>query len=206
VGLATFPPLYTRGTRLLIAAPHTDGVSVSDALHDLFRAPFWPVTLDQVGSELSFADLPSASTEPMRLGGLEVRWMPIPHPGGCTAYRLDEPATGTSLVLATDAEWTTEETDPAFLAFCQGCQLLICDGQYDDDVAPARRGWGHTAWPQAVDLARAAGVGRLLLTHHDPEADDTVLAAREQALQAVMPGAALARQGQSLDLSRKDVP
>lgn len=210
VGLMAFPPLYDPASRLLVAAPPAGGVGAGEALRGLFRAPYWPVELERGGARLRFADLPAASGgEPMAVGGLEIRWTPLPHPGGCTAYRLDEATTGGSLVLATDAEWdgAPEDQRVAFLRLCREptpCGLLVCDGQYDDAVAGKRRGWGHSSVSSAVALAREAGCERLFLTHHDPGDDDATLAAREAAVQEALPGAALARQGQELVLARKD--
>ncbi|HOX26122.1 MAG TPA: MBL fold metallo-hydrolase [Candidatus Krumholzibacteria bacterium] len=210
IGLATFGPLYASGSRLRFAAPRAGGATVEAALRGLLRAPYWPVELDRVPARLSFADLPpSSGAEPLRIGDLEVRWAPVPHPDGCTAYRLDDRADGTSLVLATDAEWrdAPAELRLGFLTLCREpspCDLLICDGQYDDTTAAARHGWGHSSQSQAVELARESGARRLLLTHHDPEAVDATLAARERALRAVLSGAAFARQGDEIDLARKD--
>ena len=212
IGLIAFPPLHTPASQLVFAAPAADGVTVGEALGDLFREPYWPVDLARGGASISYTDLPDASgAQPMLMHNLEIRWAPLPHPGGCTAYRLDEPASGSSLVLATDAEW---EGAPAhlraqFLRLCREpspCNLLICDGQWDDTSAGRHRGWGHSSWSEAVALAQEAGCGRLLLTHHDPGDDDTTLAAREAELQAVLPTAALARQGQELEPGRKELP
>ncbi len=210
VGLIAFPRLHTPDAQLVFAAPPADGVTVAAALGDILRAPYWPVDLTRCGARIGFRDLPGDSgSEPMRVGGLEIRWTPLPHPGGCTAYRLDEPATGSSLVLATDAEWhgAPDSLRRGFLRLCREpapCRLLVCDGQYDDTSVHHHRGWGHTSWSEAVALAEEAGCERLLLTHHDPANDDACLAAREEQLQAVLPTAALARQGQELDLARKD--
>ncbi len=210
IGLIAFPLLHTPEAQLLFAAPPADGVTPSEALGGIFRNPYWPVDLERCGAEISFADLPSGSgTEPMLFRGIELRWTPLPHPGGCTAYRLDEPATGSSMVLATDAEWegAPDHMRQEFVRFCREpspCDLLICDGQYDDTTAGSRRGWGHSSWSEAVSLAGETGCRRLLLTHHDPADDDAVLTERELRLKDVLPTAALARQGLELDLARKD--
>jgi len=212
LGLVTFPPLYDPRAQLLFASPRAGGVSVEAALRGLLRAPYWPVELDCLPARLSFADLPpSSGSEPLRVADLEIRWAPLPHPGGCTAYRLDDPGDGTSLVLATDAEWdgAPDHLRRLFRQLCgepAACDLLVCDGQYDDATAAVRRGWGHTAWRQAVALAGEVDAGRLLVTHHDPDTDDQTLARRERDLLAAWPGAALARQGVEIDLARKDGP
>lgn len=207
IGLAMFTPLYTRGARMMFAAPRMGTTSVADALGRLLAPPFWPIALKDAAADVAFDDLPAASdVEPRRIGGLEVRWTPTPHPGGCTAYRLDEPSTGTSVVFTTDSEWngTGRSFRQPFVDLARGCDLLICDGQYEADDLPKRRGWGHTTWPAAVALAREVGAARLALTHHDPTATDAVLLEREQRLQTAAPFACFARQGAELDLARKD--
>jgi phosphoribosyl 1,2-cyclic phosphodiesterase len=41
------------------------------------------------------------------------------------------------------------------------------------------RGWGHSTWKHGLREAAAAGVKRLLLTHHDPLHDDWEIARLE---------------------------
>lgn len=213
VGLPSFAPLYRPQASLRFAAvPSDDGTTAESAVRGLLGPPYWPLGIDRLPAAVSFADLdPRSGTSPLCHGGLQVSWAPLPHPGGCTAFRIDEAASGASVVVATDAEWDDAPADleAAFIALCRvpsPCGLLICDGQYDAQTIDARRGWGHTSWPRAVDLARRAGAGRLLLTHHDPEHDDATLARREAALQAILPTAALARQGDVIELGRKGAP
>ena len=49
-------------------------------------------------------------------------------------------------------------------------------------------------------LCRAAGVGRLVVFHHDPDRDDDKLDAIARELEAALPGAILAREGLELKL------
>ncbi|HEU5050640.1 MAG TPA: MBL fold metallo-hydrolase, partial [Gemmatimonadales bacterium] len=53
-----------------------------------------------------------------------------------------------------------------------GVDTLIHDAMYVDQMITARAGWGHSTPREAVDLAAAAGVRRLLLFHFEPEHDD----------------------------------
>lgn len=209
-GLPSWDALYTPGRELMFAGPPADGATVEAAVSGLIGPPYWPVPLGSLGSRLSFTDLAPRSDDasPLRVGGFEVRWMPLPHPGGCTAYRFDEPASGASLVVATDCEWDAASADlrAEFVRFAAGCKLLVCDGQYEPTEMPDRQGWGHTSWQGAADLAREVGCDHLSLTHHDPLADDPTLTAREAQLQAELPHADLARQGTVVDLARKARP
>ncbi|MEZ4386436.1 MAG: MBL fold metallo-hydrolase [Candidatus Krumholzibacteriia bacterium] len=207
VGLPTWDSLYARGREVMIAAPRTDGATVSEAVGGLVGSPYWPVPLEALMSRITFVDLGERSGDrPLRLGGFQVSWTPLPHPGGCTAYRIDEAASGASVVMATDCEWESAPADlrQEFVGFAAGCGLLICDGQYEPGEMADRNGWGHTSWRGAAALAREVGCGRLVLTHHDPLVDDATLAARERDLQADLAGAMLARQGTTVQLPGKD--
>jgi ribonuclease BN (tRNA processing enzyme) len=59
----------------------------------------------------------------------------------------------------------------------------------------ARRGWGHSTWPEAVQCARSAKVQRLALFHHDPKRTDREVARMEAAARHRHPGAFAAREG-----------
>jgi ribonuclease BN (tRNA processing enzyme) len=209
-GLGPFAKLYDPAARITFVAPPLAGITVAQAIRGLLTPPYWPLAVDKMAAEIEFRDLPSLCREPLREGGLEVRWAAVPHPGGCTAYRIDEPATGAAVVLATDLEWADA---PAalradFVALCREprpADLLLHDGQFDAAGYAERRGWGHATADDAVQIARDAGVQHLLITHHDPAHDGATLAARERRVRALWPRAALARQGQQIILG-EDTP
>lgn len=82
----------------------------------------------------------------------------------------------------------------------KGVDLLIHDAQFDREQLAGRRGWGHSAWEDVVDLAIQADVRRLFLFHHDPDATDDDLDARRDLAQARFPGADVAREGLAVTL------
>ena len=62
-----------------------------------------------------------------------------------------------------------------YVEFVRGADLLIADGQYTDEEYPNRIGFGHARANTMVDLAIAAGVKQLAITHHEPlHSDDMV--------------------------------
>ena len=211
MGLPAFAPLYREGTRLTIAAPRRQGREPRTVISRIFSAPLWPIQIDRAPARIDFLTLNgSASARPLIRGGLRVRWCPLHHPGGSTAYRIDEPATGASLVFATDVEWA--ESTPAerksFLRFCSEPGppgLLVFDGQYGREEYPGFRGWGHSTREDAVEAARLSGAEKLLVTHHDPAKDDRALAEAEKKLIRTLPSARMARQGMTIELARGEI-
>jgi ribonuclease BN (tRNA processing enzyme) len=57
----------------------------------------------------------------------------------------------------------------------RGAGLVIHEAQYTPEEYPAKRNWGHSTYNYVVQVAAAAGVRRLFLTHHDPSHDDDFL-------------------------------
>jgi len=50
--------------------------------------------------------------------------------------------------------------------------VLLHDAQYSAAELPAGASFGHSAAEYAVGLGAAAGVGRVVLFHHDPNRTD----------------------------------
>lgn len=119
-------------------------------------------------------------------GGLAVSFHPVAHPDGCHAIRVDEPATGESLVLATDTEWgaMSPAERGAFAAFAQGAGDLYFDCGYLPEEIASHRGWGHSTWEEAVEAARMCGARALHPIHFAPACGDAQAGAIRQRAEA----------------------
>lgn len=149
----------------------------------IFSPPVWPVKLPDCDFRVPAA--------PVEVGGLKVSWRPVAHPDGCVAYRVDESATGASVVVATDVEWPmmTPHAQEAFAQFAHGADLLVFDSQYLPAEFPAHKGWGHSTWMDAVEAARQSGAQKLWLMHHAPARTDAELDALAVEASALFAGA-----------------
>lgn len=154
----------------------------------VFAPPVWPVKLPPAEG--------AVPPPPVAVGGLRVSWMPVAHPDGCVAYRIDEPATGAGVVVATDIEWPmmAPRARDAFAAFARGTDLLVFDAQFRPDEYAGHRGWGHSAWTDAVEAARRCGTGRLWLIHHAPERTDAELESMGAEAAAMFKDAVMPRE------------
>ena len=122
---------------------------------------------------------------------------PLRHPGVSYGYRYEYE--GKTLVYCTDVEHG-EQIDPQVVSLACGADLLIHDAQYTPEELSHYKGWGHSSWLQAIQVAQMAGVKRLALFHHDPSHDDEFLLQEEKRCQAIFPAAFFAREGMEVVL------
>ncbi len=94
----------------------------------------------------------------------------------------------------------SEVVDPRMVELARGADLLVHDAQFTAEELQKRRGWGHSSYDQAMQVAELAGVKRLALTHHDPEHDDEFLLRMEKLCQERFPACVLAREGMEISL------
>ena len=155
---------------------------LEQVLARVFAPPAWPVKLPPADYAV-----PSA---PVSVGGLRVAWQPVAHPDGCVAYRVDEPATGAGLVVATDVEWPmmTARAREQFGQFARGADLLVFDAHYLPEEYDMHEGWGHSAWTDAVAAAKCCGARQLWLMHHAPGRKDAEIDALGAAAAAAFQG------------------
>ena len=198
-GFPFFGPAYAPGNRIRLYAPercaqHGD---VRAALDAQMRAPHFPVGLDAMRAELSFGAV--AAGAELAVGAATVQAAAARHPNGCLAYRLS--AGGRSVVYATDTEHDASgRIDRSLVELARGADVLIYDAQYTVEEYAGKRGWGHSTAEEGARLAEAAGVGQLVLYHHDPTHDDWQIARIEAATRARFPNTVAAREGLVLTL------
>jgi len=123
------------------------------------------------------------------------------HPQGVFVYRIE--MDNRKLVFATDVE-SYAGGDQQLIRFARQADLLIHDAEYTAeeylDGKPPRQGWGHSTWEMAVEAAQAAGVKKLVLTHHNAHHDDAFLEDMERQAQAIFPATLVAREGLTLKI------
>lgn len=204
-GLPMLPQLHRKQCRIHFLSPRRGGFEVQQVLSQLLAQPYWPLQMEELASRRTFQSLPERSAEPMRTGGIEIRWCGVPHEGGSTAYRFDEPATGASFVFATDMEWSLaqhgeKENFVKLLREPAPARGLAMDGQYSTGEYPRHRNWGHSCWSEAVHVARGAEIGGLWIIHHDPARTDLELDRIQAEINAEWALARVARQGEVVTL------
>jgi len=197
-GLPFFVPAYLPTTKLTVVGSSDGRHTLRDKLSRQMTEPHFPVQLDDLSAELAYREVrPSQIFE---IGDVRVKVARLNHPGGVYAYRLEHG--GRSLVYATDTEHYAC-VDPTLLALACGADMLVYDAQYTPEeyrgeVGGSKVGWGHSTYVAGAELANAAGIGRLVLFHHDPQRSDAAVIAIEEAARALFADTIAAREGMVL--------
>jgi ribonuclease BN (tRNA processing enzyme) len=154
---------------------------------------YFPVSLDGMGANWQFLQ---TKEDHFVFDTAFARVVKHQHPGGAYSYRFHD-SDGKVVVFCTDIEHG-KSLDPKIVELARGADILIHEGQYTPEELDTHRGWGHSSWEQAVQVAEEARVERLVITHHDPDHDDGFLLDIEQQCQVRFPGAVLAREGMEI--------
>ncbi len=191
-GFPFFAPLFAPTTRLVIYAPRGSGRSLPQVMAGQMEYTYFPVELAQLPAQLTYIDLDEGSHS---IAGVRVVAQYLNHPSPALAYRIE--ADGVTLVYACDHEpfsgtlWRGDSPpgrlesilhagDRRHAEFMAGADLVIHDAQYTPDEYATRKNWGHSPWEYVVEIASAARVRRVALTHHDPAHDDDAVAEIER--------------------------
>lgn len=201
-GLPFFVPAYLPGTHLDVYGP-TDLAELAATLAAQMRPPTFPVRFEDLRSSIALhRAVPGRATI---LGEARVLAEPLNHPGGVLGYRIEHG--GRSVVYATDTEHEPE-SDARLIELARGADLLIYDSmytpeEYRGETGPPKTGWGHSTFRDGARIAREAGVGTLVLFHHDPSRSDADVRALLQRAREEFEHVVAAREGLGFDLSSR---
>ena len=171
----------------------------ADSLENIFgmqmQREYFPVPLEKMGAAMTFwaPDITRYTTP----AGVTVVAYKQNHPGDSYGYRFEDG--GKTLVYCTDVEHG-DKIDPDTVHLARNADLLIHDAQYTPEELKEKRGWGHSSWEQAIEVAERARVKKLALFHHDPEHTDTFLFRIEKQCQKRFPDTFLAREDLQIEI------
>lgn len=198
-GFPFFAPLYDKSFQLLVKAGHLSQLEggLQSVIDKQMSNPYFPVPIQALSATLTIEDFKSGeSFSP--LPGVVVRTLPLPHPGGATAYRLE--AQGRSLCYITDTEHVPGRPYHELIRFLENADLVVYDSTYTDEEFTGKRGWGHSTWQEGIRLCQWAGVERLALFHHDPAHDDDCMRKIDRKARRLWKKAFVAREGMRIRL------
>ena len=189
-GLPFFVPLFVPGNTIKICGTFdpVHNKDLSEVLAAQMDYNYFPVRSAELLADITYLTLREGQT--VALGDVRVTPVIMNHPVISFGYKVSR---GDRSVFFTGdhedfaniyepGEPFYEEYENIILQkraqiadFIRGADVLVSDCQYTEAEYPSKVGWGHSTPSMAVALAEAAGVGRLILTHHEPTRTDAAL-------------------------------
>ncbi len=200
-GFPFFIPAFVKGNRFRIyGAIAPNGSTIEQRLNDQMLHPNFPVPLQIMAAQLEFHDILIGET--ISIGDIMVESALLNHPGEAVGYRVQWQEYVAAYV--TDTEHFPDRLDENVLKLARNADVLIYDATYTDEEYNSPKspkiGWGHSTWQEAVKVAQAAGVKKLVIFHHDPLHNDEFLDRMGEQVAAIFPDSLMAKEGLSIQL------
>ncbi len=191
-GFPFFTPAFVQGNSVAIYGPEGSRGPLHGVLAGQMEYTYFPIDLTHLPAAITYHDL----TEGIHtIGGARVATQFLNHPGMTVGYRVE--ADGVALAYLVDHEpfsdalWRAgakpgsidsilHDGDRRHAKFMADADLVIHDAQYTPEEYLSKKTWGHSAYDYVVQIAAAANVRRLALTHHDPSHNDDFILETER--------------------------
>ncbi len=168
-GLPFFKPVFQKEVSINIYGKE----EIDKVFSSQMITPFYPVPFGNLPAKINAVHVDSS----ISLFSAKITPFQLNHPQGCIGYRIEH--NGKILVYATDTEPDEGKLDKILIDHSKGADLLIMDSNNTPEEAAFRKGWGHSTYIDCVNIANKADVKRLILFHHDPFHDDSVVFEKE---------------------------
>lgn len=183
-GFPFFKPIYDPKTSLKVHLPRQPRGSCRDILAGQMTETYFPVTPDMLQANIEYITQPPDRTS---YGDFSVEFILANHHTNTAIYKfyIDDK----KLIFAPDNEIipfdmkSEEGVNESLKEFVADADLVIHDGQYSREMYEKKQNWGHSDRKSTIDLMREAGVSNLILTHHDPDSNDSHLSTVQNDLQ-----------------------
>ncbi|MDE5087786.1 MAG: MBL fold metallo-hydrolase, partial [Trichodesmium sp. St16_bin2-tuft] len=195
-GFPLFTPAFSKGNCFHIyGAIPPEGESMKQHFIDRVLHYNSPIPLKGMQADLQFYELEHG--QKMMLHDIEIETGSLNHPNTAMGYRVTW--NGRSAVYCSDTEHFSDRLDENVVHLARGADVLIYDAMYTDDEYHSSKspkvGWGHSTWQEAIKVAKAAGVKRVVIFHHEPGHSDDFLDQIGEKAKAVFPMAVMAIEG-----------
>jgi len=166
--------------------------STEDIVSGQMTHPYFPVTISDLAGTVKFHEIKKEET--VKIGDFTVKAIRLRHPDGCLGYKISK--NGKSFMY----EHLENQEDDHYLEVLKGVDYFMHDSSYTNDeltgvVGPSRRGWGHSTWEKGCQMAKAAGVKNLVLSHHEIDRTDEMVFAIEKEARKLFPNTIAAYEG-----------
>ncbi|KAA3662536.1 MAG: MBL fold metallo-hydrolase [Calditrichaeota bacterium] len=221
-GLPFFKPAYSKNYAMYVFGPSLLGRDIEASLIHSMEPEYCPIKLKDLSADKiihnfeqdqklvirnsiyhpqlysNHDDVKDVNPSDMVITSLKSTAHPT---DGVFVYKIR--ANNKTVVYSTDIEGTPGG-DSELIQFAKDADILIHDAQYltEEYNCPnsSKAGYGHSTLEMACEVATKAEVKKLVLYHHDPSHDDTVMDSIEHKAKSLFPDVSAGREGMEIRL------
>jgi len=176
LGFPFFKPVHRPETRITVYGCPMDQGNMETLLSKTMSPPYFPVPYATIKAQIDYNPTCTHDNS-ITVGTASISSIPLNHPNMGVGYKFTE--FGKNFIFLTDNELDSPHRGGRsfddYVTFCRDADLLIHDAEYTPDEYPKVRGWGHSTYLHALELAMAAKVRRFGLFHHNQDRHDEQL-------------------------------
>jgi len=174
MGFPFFTPAYFSKYNIYVRGGKYAKKSLEKYLKHQMEPPYFPVNFNLLNANFNFQ---RGKPKMIKDDPIKIESINLNHPDGGFGYKIVE--NGKIFILLTDNELDYHHpkgpSKETFIDFCKDADLLYHDAQYTEDDYKTTKGWGHSTYDSAVELAIKSNVKALGFCHHDPDRTDKEL-------------------------------
>ena len=201
-GMPFFLPIYIQGNEFKFYGSN----KLENALKGQMKNPIFPVNFDivnSVGARIQYIDIDEDKI--IQIGGKDqvtIQSIELGHTDKVFGFKIEYK--GRSLVYATDTE-NLPEPNTKLMELAHNSDLIIHDAQYTTEEyyglnGSSKKNWGHSTPEVAALVALKAKAKMLVLFHHDPYHDDSIIEQIQQKASAIFPNTIAASESVVIEL------
>ncbi len=190
IGLLSFAPLFIDNFNINFYGKK-EVMNVKEIISYMMNPIFWPVNFDDFKANLNFNTI---EKETIKISdSVNIKTKPHGHPNGALSFRTE--INNKVFTYITDCEHPESHLNQQLINLAQNSDILIHDAHFTDNDLLSHKGWGHSSWQQAVDMAKKTNSKELVLFHHNPLYNDKKLNEIEFEAQQAFKKTTSAKQG-----------
>ena len=198
LGFPHFSPAYSERFSLRLHSVRRLNSTLQQLLSYQQESGFFPVSLDRLSCELSYAEMDEGETT--RVGPFTVTARRLNHPGIAAGFRVQygenvfayvsDVAPSRDILMADTLPWSETQSGDLKrlyenqLHLARNADVVVYDTFFTPQQYQERKHWGHSTAEDGIQLCREAQAKNLFIFHHNPEISDAIQIERQQDLQA----------------------
>ncbi len=179
-GIPFFIPIYQKGRDITFYGIPGRENEMKKLLSNQMELDYFPVKINEVPANIKFEHVRPNNV--LHLDGFKIETLSVYHPSPTLTFKVSE--NGKNIIYMTDNELDVKGENDSnisqklsvknkeLIEFCSGCDYLIHDMMYDEEVIESKLGWGHSSNKAVANFAMLADVKNLIFFHYNPDYTD----------------------------------